>query len=53
MLRNKVAGDVPFYVIHGVHDHIFDIRSVRSTCGLLDYLGYNLRFDELPDWGHA
>ncbi len=53
MLRKKAAVDVPFLVIHGVHDHIFDIRSVRSTCGLLDHLGYNLRFDELPDWGHA
>lgn len=53
MLRKKAAGEVPFFVIHGVHDHIFDIRSVRSTCGLLDHLGYNLRFDELPDWGHA
>ena len=53
MLRKKAAGDVPFFVIHGVHDHIFNIRSVRSTCGLLDHLGYNLRFDELPDWGHA
>ena len=53
MLRKKAAGDIPFFVIHGVHDHIFDIRSVRSTCGLLEHLGYNLRFDELPDWGHA
>ena len=53
MLRKKAAGDVPFFVIHGVHDHVFSIRAVRSTCGLLDHLGYNLRFDELPDWGHA
>lgn len=44
----KDRGDEPFFVIHGVHDHIFDIRSVLSTCGLLDHLGYNLRFDELP-----
>ncbi|OUS11309.1 hypothetical protein A9Q89_09255 [Gammaproteobacteria bacterium 53_120_T64] len=53
MLRKKAAGDVPFFVVHGVKDHIFAIRSVRSTCGLLEHLGYNLRFDELPDWGHA
>lgn len=53
MLRNKSAHDVPFYVIHGVHDHIFHIRTVRSTCGLLNHLGYQLKFDELPDWGHA
>lgn len=53
MLRKKAAGDVPFYVIHGAHDHIFNISTVRSTCGLLEHLGYDLRFDELPDWGHA
>jgi hypothetical protein len=53
MLRKKIANDVPFYVIHGAHDHIFNIVSIRSTCGLLDHLGYNLKFTELPDWGHA
>ncbi|PCH51039.1 MAG: hypothetical protein COC20_06085 [Cellvibrionales bacterium] len=53
MLRQKVAKDVPFYVIHGFHDHIFHIKTVQSTCGLLEHLGYNLKFDELPDWGHA
>lgn len=53
MLRKKVANDVPFYVIHGVHDPIFHIESVRSTCGLLEHLGYPLKFDELADWGHA
>lgn len=53
MLRQKVANDVPFYVIHGAHDHIFPIETVRSTCGLLEHLGYPLKFDELPDWGHA
>ena len=53
LLRKKVANDVPFYVIHGAHDHIFHIKTVRSTCGLLEHLGYTLKFDELPDWGHA
>jgi hypothetical protein len=53
MLRKKLANDVPFYVIHGTHDHIFSIVSVKSTCGLLEHLGYRLKFDELPDWGHA
>lgn len=53
LLRRGAGKEVPFYVIHGALDHIFPIVSVRSTCGLLDRLGYNLRFDELPDWGHA
>ncbi len=53
MLRRKAAHNVPFYVIHGAHDHIFHIKTVQSTCGLLEHLGYKLKFDELPDWGHA
>lgn len=53
LLRRGAGKEVPLYVIHGALDHIFSIVSVRSTCGLLDRLGYNLRFDELPDWGHA
>ncbi len=53
MLRQKAANKVPFYVIHGAHDHIFHIKTVQSTCGLLEHLGYDLKFDELPDWGHA
>lgn len=53
MLRKKLANDVPFYVIHGTRDHIFSIAGIRSTCGLLEHLGYKLKFDELTDWGHA
>ena len=53
MLRKKAANDVPFYVIHGAHDHIFNIVSIRSTCGLLEHLNYDLKFDELEGWGHA
>ena len=53
MLRKKAANHVPFYVIHGTHDHIFNIITIRSTCGLLEHLNYNLKFDELEDWGHA
>lgn len=53
MLRKKAAHEVPFYVIHGSHDHIFNIVSTRSTCGLLEHLNYDLKFDELEEWGHA
>ena len=53
LLRRREGREVPLLVVHGVHDHIFPIQTVRSTCGLLTHLQYDLRFDELPDWGHA
>lgn len=53
LLRRREGRGVPLLVVHGAHDHIFPIQTVRSTCGLLEHLGYDIRFDELPDWGHA
>lgn len=53
LLRRREGREVPLLVVHGAHDHIFPIETVRSTCGLLKHLGYDIRFDELPDWGHA
>lgn len=53
LLRRREGREVPLLVVHGAHDHIFPIQTVRSTCGLLTHLGYDIRFDELPDWGHA
>lgn len=53
LLRRREGREVPLLVVHGAHDHIFPIETVRSTCGLLNHLGYDIRFDELPDWGHA
>lgn len=53
LLRKKEGRDVPVFVVHGRRDHIFPIETVRSTSGLLNRLGYAIRFDELPDWGHA
>ena len=53
LLRRREGRQVPLLVVHGAHDHIFPIQTVRSTCGLLKHLGYDIRFDELPDWGHA
>ncbi len=53
LLRRREGRAVPLLVVHGAHDHIFPIQTVRSTCGLLTHLGYDVRFDELPDWGHA
>ena len=53
LLRRREGREVPLLVVHGAHDHIFPIETVRSTCGLLKHLDYDIRFDELADWGHA
>ena len=53
MLRQKQGIDVPIHVIHGVHDFIFPVESVRSSNELLEHIGYNVKYTELPDWGHA
>ena len=53
LLRAKQGMDVPLHVVHGARDFIFDVRAVRSHCGLLDKLGYKLTYTELPEWGHA
>jgi hypothetical protein len=29
------------------------VRSVRSSCELLQKIGYNVTYTELPEWGHA
>ena len=53
MLREGRARDVPIFVIHGVHDFIFPVAFTRQTCELMKGLGYNVRYEELPEWGHA
>ncbi|MGA2408979.1 MAG: prolyl oligopeptidase family serine peptidase [Candidatus Binataceae bacterium] len=53
MLREGRGKNLPLFVIHGVHDFIFPVTFTRQTCKLLTDLGYNVRYDELPDWGHA
>ncbi len=53
MLREGRAREVPIFVIHGVHDFIFPVAFTRQTCELLKGLGYNVRYEELPQWGHA
>jgi phospholipase/carboxylesterase len=53
LLRRREGREVPLLVVHGSHDHIFPIQTVRSTSDLLRHLGYDIRFEELPDWGHA
>ncbi len=53
MLRQKQGKDLPIYIVHGVHDAIFSVQSIRSGYGLLTRLGYNATYEELPDWGHS
>lgn len=53
LLRAKTGREVPIFVIHGVHDFIFPVTFTRQTNELLKTLGYNLKYEELPDWGHA
>ena len=40
-------------VIHGVHDFIFPVAFARQTCELLESIGYQVTYQELPEWGHA
>jgi phospholipase/carboxylesterase len=53
LLRAKTGREVPIFVVHGVHDFIFPVAFTRQTNELLKGLGYNLKYEELPDWGHA
>ncbi len=53
MLRQKQGIDVPIHVVHGVHDFIFPVEAVRSSNELLEHIGYQVKYTELPDWSHA
>jgi phospholipase/carboxylesterase len=53
MLRKGRGRDTPMLVIHGVHDFIFPVAFTRQTSKLLSDLGYQLTYEELPEWGHA
>jgi phospholipase/carboxylesterase len=53
MLRTKTGVEVPIFVVHGVHDFIFPVQFTRQTNALLKQIGYDVKYEELPDWGHA
>ena len=53
MVRKKQGANLPIYIVHGAHDHIFPVDSIRRGKALLDRLGYNATYKELPDWGHS
>ena len=53
MLRRKQGQQLPIYIVHGAHDHIFAVEPIRRGHALLQRLGYNAEYEELPDWGHS
>lgn len=53
MLRKKQGIELPIYIVHGAQDHIFSVGSIRNGYDLLTRIGYNVTYEELPDWGHA
>jgi phospholipase/carboxylesterase len=53
MLRTGTGKELPIFVIHGVHDFIFPVTFTRQTNQLFKQLGYDLKYEELPEWGHA
>jgi predicted esterase len=53
MLREGRGKDTPMLVIHGAHDFIFPVAYARQTCNFLQSIGYNVTYEELPEWGHA
>jgi len=52
MLRQKQSKDTPFFVVHGA-ERLLSLMCapVRSSCELLQKIGYNLTYTELPEWG--
>jgi phospholipase/carboxylesterase len=53
LLRRGQGKTAPILIVHGVQDFIFDVEFTRQTHALLQKLGYNVTYQELPDWGHA
>ncbi len=53
MLRQGRGKDTPMLVIHGVQDFIFPVAFTRQTSDLLQKIGYQVTYKELPEWGHA
>ena len=53
MLRRKQGIELPIHIVHGAHDHIFPVETIRSGHALLTRLGYRATYEELPDWGHS
>ncbi len=53
MLRQKQGKNLPLFIVHGVQDAIFPVKSTQNAYKLLTHLNYNATYTELPNWGHA
>jgi len=53
LLRRGQGKAVPMLIVHGAQDFIFDVAFTRQSITLLQKVGYNVTYQELPDWGHA
>ena len=53
LLRRSQGKPLPMLIVHGAQDFIFDVGFTRQSVTLLQRLGYNVTYQELPDWGHA
>jgi len=53
LLRRSQGKAVPILIVHGAQDFIFDVAFTRQSITLLQKIGYNVTYQELPDWGHA
>jgi phospholipase/carboxylesterase len=53
MLKRGQGKELPILIVHGGRDPIFPVGFTRQTRDLLTKLGYNVIYNELPDWGHA
>ena len=53
LLNQKQGIELPIYIVHGAHDHIFPVESIRDGHKLLERIGYNSTYEELSEWGHA
>src|SRR5712692_9982490 len=53
LLRRSQGKATPILIVHGARDFIFDVAFTRQSYALLQKLGYNVTYQELPDWGHA
>ncbi len=53
-LDYKQATALPIFIVHGAKDFIFPVSSARMSRKFLEGQGFTqVRYTELPDWGHA
>src|SRR5262249_50049456 len=53
LLRRGRGEGGPMLIVRGAEAFISDAASPRQSITLLQKVGYNVTYQELPDWGHA